>query len=81
MQLLAEYKTAEKVLSLMMLPQPLAGTMWDETEYELGDGESDGEEDNGGVQMDAMKWHLRKDDVEAIVERCGSLELTGSKQL
>lgn len=81
MQLLAQFKTAEKVLSMMMLPQPLAGTTGDEIEYELGDGESDGEDDNGGVQMDATKWHLGKNDVEAIAERCGDLELTGSKPL
>jgi hypothetical protein len=83
MQLWTEYKSADKVMSLMMMPNPLEGTQWDDTEDEeknMDETESE-EDDAGDDQVDVIKWHLAKDDVEAIVEHCGHVELTGDKAM
>jgi hypothetical protein len=82
MQLWTEYKNADKVISLMMLPNPLAGTQWEDTEDQdtsMGTGSEADDEDD--VQVDTIKWHLAKDDVEAIVEHCGHVDLTGDKAM
>jgi hypothetical protein len=82
MQLWTEFKNADKVISLMMLPNPLAGTQWEDTEDQDTnmDAESEEDDDDGG-HVDTIKWHLAKDDVEAIIEHCGHAELTGDKPM
>jgi hypothetical protein len=83
MHLWTECKNTDKVISLMMLPDTLAGTQWDDSKDQdtnMDDTESE-EDDNDGVQVDVIKWHLAKDDVEAIIEQCGQVGLTGDKPM